>query len=109
MKGTSAPSPSKNAVAYLIREQSGLFAYCDEPGQYVRIGKAMVEVHGNFDVRRTLIDDQARSCHGTGRRPVAWKGMVQGIKAGGFIFFSAIRGNHPVTNYESSDTKEQAR
>ena len=38
--------------------------------------------------------------------PSHGKGMVQGIKAGGFIFFSAIRGNHPVTNYESSDTKE---
>jgi 2-iminobutanoate/2-iminopropanoate deaminase len=41
--------------------------------------------------------------------PSHGKGMVQGIKAGGFIFFSAIRGNHPVTNHESSDTKEQAR
>jgi enamine deaminase RidA (YjgF/YER057c/UK114 family) len=41
--------------------------------------------------------------------PSHGKGMVQGIKAGGFIFFSAIRGNHPVTNYESSDTKDQAR
>jgi 2-iminobutanoate/2-iminopropanoate deaminase len=37
------------------------------------------------------------------------EGMVQGIKAGGFIFFSAIRGNHPVTNYESNDTRDQAR
>ena len=41
--------------------------------------------------------------------PSHGKGMVQGIKAGGFIFFSAIRGNDPVTNYESNDTKEQAR
>jgi 2-iminobutanoate/2-iminopropanoate deaminase len=41
--------------------------------------------------------------------PSYGKGMVQGIKAGDFIFFSAIRGNPPVTNYESSDTREQAR
>jgi 2-iminobutanoate/2-iminopropanoate deaminase len=37
------------------------------------------------------------------------KGMVQGVKAGGFIFFSAIRGNDPVTVKESDDTREQAR
>ena len=41
--------------------------------------------------------------------PSHGKGMVQGIKAGGLIFFSAIRGNDPVTNFESDDTKEQAR
>jgi 2-iminobutanoate/2-iminopropanoate deaminase len=41
--------------------------------------------------------------------PSHGKGMVQGIKAGGFIFFSAARGNDPVTNYESNDTKKQAR
>lgn len=41
--------------------------------------------------------------------PSHGKGMVQGIKAGGFIFFSAIRGNDPVANYESNDTKEQTR
>jgi 2-iminobutanoate/2-iminopropanoate deaminase len=41
--------------------------------------------------------------------PSHGKGMVQGIKAGGLIFFSAIRGNDPITNKESDDTKEQAR
>ncbi len=41
--------------------------------------------------------------------PSHGKGMVQGIKAGGLIFFSAIRGNDPVTNFESNDTQEQAR
>jgi 2-iminobutanoate/2-iminopropanoate deaminase len=40
--------------------------------------------------------------------PSHGKGMVQG-KAGGLIFFSAIRGNDPVPNFESNDTKEQAR
>jgi hypothetical protein len=38
--------------------------------------------------------------------PSHGKGMVQGIKAGGFIFFSAIRVNHPVTIYESSEHQE---
>jgi 2-iminobutanoate/2-iminopropanoate deaminase len=51
--------------------------------------------------RETIIAPAGGPSHG--------QGMVQGIKAGGFIFFSAIRGNHPVTNYESNDTKEQAR
>jgi 2-iminobutanoate/2-iminopropanoate deaminase len=41
--------------------------------------------------------------------PSHGKGMVQGIKAGGLIFFSAIRGNDPVANFESNDTEEQAR
>ena len=41
--------------------------------------------------------------------PSHGKGMVQAIKAGGLIFFSAIRGNDPVANFESNDTKEQAR
>src|SRR5438477_12174320 len=34
-------------------------------------------------------------------------GMVPGIKAGGFIFFSAVRGRGP--NGFSDDTKEQTR
>ena len=41
--------------------------------------------------------------------PSHGKGIVQGIKAAGPIFFSAIRGNDPVANFESEDTKEQAR
>jgi 2-iminobutanoate/2-iminopropanoate deaminase len=36
-------------------------------------------------------------------------GMVAGVKAGGFIFFSAMRGRNPVTNKSSDDTAEQAR
>ncbi|HZT06224.1 MAG TPA: RidA family protein [Chloroflexota bacterium] len=36
-------------------------------------------------------------------------GMVAGVKAGGFIFFSAIRGTAPGTRQMSDDTKEQAR
>lgn len=36
-------------------------------------------------------------------------GMVTGVKAGGFIFFSAIRGRNPETNKSSDDTHEQAR
>ena len=37
-------------------------------------------------------------------------GMVPGVKAGGFIFFSAIRGNGPGgRDTMSDDTKEQAR
>ncbi len=41
--------------------------------------------------------------------PERMEGMVSGVKAGGFLFFSAIRGRHPVTNKTSPDTKEQAR
>ncbi|HVO92242.1 MAG TPA: hypothetical protein VMT22_05345 [Terriglobales bacterium] len=41
--------------------------------------------------------------------PSHGKGMVQGVKAGGFIFFSAIRGNNPMTGKESDDTQEQER
>jgi 2-iminobutanoate/2-iminopropanoate deaminase len=41
--------------------------------------------------------------------PERMEGMVSGVKAGGFIFFSAIRGRNPVTNQTSGDTREQAR
>jgi 2-iminobutanoate/2-iminopropanoate deaminase len=41
--------------------------------------------------------------------PGRMDGMVTGVKAGGFIFFSAIRGRNPVTNKTSDDTHEQAR
>jgi 2-iminobutanoate/2-iminopropanoate deaminase len=41
--------------------------------------------------------------------PTHGKGMAQEIKVGGFTFFSAIRGNDPVTGKESDDTQEQAR
>lgn len=36
-------------------------------------------------------------------------GMVPGIKAGGFLFLTAIRGRDPVTGKTSDDTREQAR
>jgi 2-iminobutanoate/2-iminopropanoate deaminase len=36
-------------------------------------------------------------------------GMVPGVRAGGFLFLSAIRGRHPETNQISDDTKTQAR
>jgi 2-iminobutanoate/2-iminopropanoate deaminase len=36
-------------------------------------------------------------------------GMVPGVRAGGFLFLSALRGRHPKTNAISEDTKEQAR
>jgi 2-iminobutanoate/2-iminopropanoate deaminase len=35
--------------------------------------------------------------------------MVPGVKAGGLIFLSAIRGNEPGQRKMSDDTKEQAR
>jgi 2-iminobutanoate/2-iminopropanoate deaminase len=41
--------------------------------------------------------------------PTHGPGMVPGIKAGGFIFFSAIRGSRPGTRELSDDTREQAR
>jgi 2-iminobutanoate/2-iminopropanoate deaminase len=41
--------------------------------------------------------------------PDRMDGMVSGVRANGFIFFSAIRGRNPVTNKSSDDTKEQAR
>jgi 2-iminobutanoate/2-iminopropanoate deaminase len=37
------------------------------------------------------------------------QGMVPGVRAGGLLFFSAIRGNHPQTHEWSDDTEEQAR
>ncbi len=37
------------------------------------------------------------------------QGMVPGVRAGGFLFFSAIRGNHPETREWSPDTETQAR
>jgi 2-iminobutanoate/2-iminopropanoate deaminase len=37
------------------------------------------------------------------------QGMVPGVRAGGLIFFSAIRGNHPETREWSDDTEEQSR
>ncbi len=36
-------------------------------------------------------------------------GMVPGVRAGGFLFLSAIRGRHPETNTLSDDTGTQAR
>jgi 2-iminobutanoate/2-iminopropanoate deaminase len=41
--------------------------------------------------------------------PTHGKGMVPGVKAGGFIFLSAIRGRNSETGEMSEDTKEQAR
>ncbi len=41
--------------------------------------------------------------------PERMEGMVAGVKAGGFLFFSAIRGRNPATNKTSDDTREQAR
>ncbi len=41
--------------------------------------------------------------------PERMEGMVSGVKAGGFIFFSAIRGRNPVTNRTDGTTEEQAR
>jgi 2-iminobutanoate/2-iminopropanoate deaminase len=35
--------------------------------------------------------------------------MVAGVRAGGFLFLSAIRGRDPQTNTISDDTKTQAR
>jgi 2-iminobutanoate/2-iminopropanoate deaminase len=37
------------------------------------------------------------------------QGMVPGVKAGGLMFFSAIRGNDPQTRGWSDDTETQAR
>lgn len=41
--------------------------------------------------------------------PARMAGMVPGVRAGGFLFLSAIRGRHPETNQVSDDTAEQAR
>ncbi len=40
--------------------------------------------------------------------PKHMAGMVAGVRAGDFIFFSAIRGRDPATNSFSDDTAEQA-
>jgi 2-iminobutanoate/2-iminopropanoate deaminase len=37
------------------------------------------------------------------------EGMVAGVRAGGFLFFSAIRGQNPETREFPDDTGEQAR
>jgi 2-iminobutanoate/2-iminopropanoate deaminase len=41
--------------------------------------------------------------------PTHMKGMVAGVRAGDFIYFSAIRGRDPVTKTFSDDTQVQAR
>lgn len=41
--------------------------------------------------------------------PGRMEGMVSGVRAGGFLFFSALRGRDPETNTMSDDTREQAR
>ncbi len=40
--------------------------------------------------------------------PKHMPGMVAGVRAGDFIFFSAIRGRDPITNGFSDDTRVQA-
>ena len=37
------------------------------------------------------------------------QGMVPGVRAGGFLFFSAVRGGGPLRGPMADDTKEQAR
>lgn len=41
--------------------------------------------------------------------PSRMPGMVTGVRAGGLLFFSAIRGRNPVTNKLSDDIREQSR
>jgi 2-iminobutanoate/2-iminopropanoate deaminase len=41
--------------------------------------------------------------------PERMKGMVPGVRAGGFLFLSAIRGRDPATNAMADDPLEQAR
>lgn len=41
--------------------------------------------------------------------PGRMEGMVPGVKAGGFLFLSAIRGRNPETNKMDDDPLEQAR
>ena len=41
--------------------------------------------------------------------PERMEGMVPGVRAGGFLFLSAIRGRNPETNKASDDPLEQAR
>jgi 2-iminobutanoate/2-iminopropanoate deaminase len=36
-------------------------------------------------------------------------GMVPGVRAGGFVFFSAVRGRHPITGLIDPEPLEQAR
>jgi 2-iminobutanoate/2-iminopropanoate deaminase len=40
--------------------------------------------------------------------PTHMRGMVAGVRAGGFIFYSAIRGRDPITKTFSDDTRVQA-
>lgn len=40
--------------------------------------------------------------------PERMTGMVPGVRAGGFLFLSAIRGRHPQTNIMPDDGYEQA-
>jgi 2-iminobutanoate/2-iminopropanoate deaminase len=40
--------------------------------------------------------------------PERMEGMVPGVRAGGFLFLSAIRGRHPRTNVMPDDGYEQA-
>ncbi len=52
-------------------------------------------------IKETIVSPPGGPTHG--------RGMVPGVKAGGFLFFSAIRGNNPGTGKMSEDTSEQAR
>ncbi len=51
--------------------------------------------------RDIIPDPPGKSMHGAG--------MVPGVKAGGLIFFSAIRGNAPGSRDYADDTRIQAR
>jgi 2-iminobutanoate/2-iminopropanoate deaminase len=51
--------------------------------------------------RATLVSPEGGPRHG--------QGMVPGVRAGGLLFFSAIRGNDPQTRGWSDDTEVQAR
>lgn len=42
------------------------------------------------------------------KAPDRMDGMVPGVRAGGFLFLSAIRGRHPQTNQLAEDGYEQA-
>jgi 2-iminobutanoate/2-iminopropanoate deaminase len=59
--------------------------------------------------RRTSIDDQARSCHGPGRWTVAWKRDGARDQSRRLYLLFCNSRQPSVTNYESSDTKDQAR
>ena len=52
-------------------------------------------------VRQVVHPKPGGSAHGVG--------MVPGVKAGGMLFFSAVRGGGPGRGEWSDDTKEQAR